>query len=193
MKWNIIPITYTFLWCVSHTWYDSSQIITSSLNVAQITNLHNYAMMTSCLTLRSFTPTIINYICIYIYYPLHHNTIHTLGWVNDICISYASHSQWVRDLFGFRELQQARNWTHYEVITQKRHPPLQWRNNEHDGVSNRQPHDCLLKRLFRYRWKKTSKLRFIGLCEGNSPVIDEFPAQRASNAENVSIWWCHQF
>ena len=27
------------------------------------------------------------------------------------------------------------------------------------------------------------------LCEGRSPVIDEFPAQRASNVENVFIWW----
>ena len=25
----------------------------------------------------------------------------------------------------------------------------------------------------------------------NSAVTDEFPAQRASNAENVSIWWRH--
>ena len=39
--------------------------------------------------------------------------------------------------------------------------------------------------------KKTSKLRVIGRCEGNSPVTGEFSAQRASNAENVSIWWCH--
>ena len=39
--------------------------------------------------------------------------------------------------------------------------------------------------------KKTSKLRITGLCEGNSPVTGEFPAQRASNAKNVSIWWCH--
>ena len=37
--------------------------------------------------------------------------------------------------------------------------------------------------------KKTSKLRVTGLCEGNSPVTGEFPAQRASNADNVSIWW----
>ena len=38
------------------------------------------------------------------------------------------------------------------------------------------------------RWsKKTSKLRVIALCEGNSPVTGEFSAQRASNAENVSI------
>ena len=38
---------------------------------------------------------------------------------------------------------------------------------------------------------KTSKLRATGLCEGNAPVTGEFPAQRASDAENVSIWWRH--
>ena len=47
--------------------------------------------------------------------------------------------------------------------------PLQWRNNDHDGVSNHQPHGCLLSRLFRRRSKKTSKLRVTGLCAGNSP------------------------
>ena len=46
---------------------------------------------------------------------------------------------------------------------------LRWRHNEHAGVSNHQPHGCLLNRLFRRRWKKTSKLRVTGLCEGNSP------------------------
>ena len=69
--------------------------------------------------------------------------------------------------------------------------PLQWRHNERDGVSNHQPHDCLLKRFFRRRSKKTSKLRVTGLCEGNSPVTGKFPAQRASTVENVSIWWRH--
>ena len=37
----------------------------------------------------------------------------------------------------------------------------------------------------------TVKLRVTGLCAGNSPVTGEFPAQMASNAENVSIWWRH--
>ena len=60
-----------------------------------------------------------------------------------------------------------------------------------DGVSNYQPHDCLLNRLYRCRSKKTSKLRVTGLCEGNSPVSGEFSAQMASNAGNVSIWWRH--
>ena len=52
-------------------------------------------------------------------------------------------------------------------------------------------HDWLPKRLFGRTSKKTSKLHVTGLCEGNSPVTSEFPVQRASNAENVSIWWHH--
>ena len=68
---------------------------------------------------------------------------------------------------------------------------LQWRHNVRNGVSNHQPHDCLLNRLFWRRSKKISKLRVTGLCVGNSPVTGEFPAQRASNAGNVSVWWRH--
>ena len=60
---------------------------------------------------------------------------------------------------------------------------LQWCHNERDGVSNHQRLNCLLKRLFRRRSKKISKLRITGLCAGNSPVTGEFPTQRASNAE----------
>ena len=67
---------------------------------------------------------------------------------------------------------------------------LRWRHNGRDSVSN-QPPGCLLNRLFRRRSKKTSKLRVIDLCAGNSPGTGEFPAQMASNAENVSIWWHH--
>ena len=59
------------------------------------------------------------------------------------------------------------------------------------GVSNHQPNDCLLSRLFRRRLRlnKTAQLRVTGLCVGNSPVTGEFPTQMASNEENVSIWW----
>ena len=46
---------------------------------------------------------------------------------------------------------------------------LHWRHNDHDGVSNHQPHGCLLNRLFSRRSKKISKLRVTGLCVGNSP------------------------
>ena len=68
---------------------------------------------------------------------------------------------------------------------------LQWRHDGRDGVSNHKPHHCLLNRLFRRGSKITSKLRVTGLCVGNSPVTSEFPAQMASNAGNVSIWWRH--
>ena len=68
---------------------------------------------------------------------------------------------------------------------------LRWRHNGLESVSNHQPHDCLLNCSFGCRSKKTSKLRVTGLCVGNSPVTGEFPAQMASNAENVSIWWRH--
>ena len=68
---------------------------------------------------------------------------------------------------------------------------LDWHHNERDVISNHQPHDCLLNRLFRHKSKKTSKLCVTGLCKGNSPVTGEFPAQSASNAENLSIWWHH--
>ena len=68
---------------------------------------------------------------------------------------------------------------------------LQWRHNGRGSATNHQPHDCLLNRLFRRRSKKTSKLRVTSLCAGNSPGTGEFPAQMASNAENVSIWWRH--
>ena len=69
---------------------------------------------------------------------------------------------------------------------------LQWRHNGHGGVSNHQPHHCLLKRIFGCRTKKTSKLRVTGLCAGNSSVTGVFPEQMASIAENVSIWWHHR-
>ena len=47
---------------------------------------------------------------------------------------------------------------------------LPWRHNGPAGVSNHQPHDCLLNYLFRHRSKKISKLRVTGLCARNSPV-----------------------
>ena len=68
---------------------------------------------------------------------------------------------------------------------------LQWCQYEHDDVSYHRRLLCLLNCRFRHRSKKTSKLRVTGLTAGNSPVTGEFPRQRASNAENVSIWWRH--
>ena len=82
--------------------------------------------------------------------------------------------------------------THTPTISSDDIPfSLWWRHNGCDSVSNHQPRECLLRRLIRRTSKKTSKLRVTGLCAGNSPETGEFPAQMASNAENVSIWWRH--
>ena len=43
---------------------------------------------------------------------------------------------------------------------------LQWRHNERDVVSNHQPHDCLLNRLFRRRSKKTSSSASLAFVRG---------------------------
>ena len=74
-------------------------------------------------------------------------------------------------------------------------PEYSWKTSQplecrHNGCDS-QPHDCLLNRLLRRRSKETSKLSVTGLCVGNSPGTGEFPAQMASNAESVSIWWRH--
>ena len=68
-------------------------------------------------------------------------------------------------------------WHHIDRHAMELHITLQWRHNERDCVSNNRRLRCLLSRLFRRRSKKTSKLRVTGLCEGNSPVTGEFPAQ----------------
>ena len=72
----------------------------------------------------------------------------------------------------------------------KCHPFALWKfvtleccDNDRDGVSNHRRLHCLLKCWFRCRSKETPKLHVTGLCVGNSPVIGEFPAQRASNTE----------
>ena len=81
----------------------------------------------------------------------------------------------------------------HDVVTERWQTTtsLQWCHNERDSVSNHKPHDCLLNCVFRRRSKKTTKLRVTGLFAGNSPGTGEFPAQMASYAENVSIWWRH--
>ena len=57
------------------------------------------------------------------------------------------------------------------------------------GVSNHQPHHCLHNRLFRLRSNKKIKAPRHWLLYGE--FTSKFPAQMASNAENVFIWWRH--
>ena len=66
---------------------------------------------------------------------------------------------------------------------------LHWRHNECQRVSNHQSHDYLLNRLFKAQIKENIKApRHWPLWR---EFTGEFPAQRASNTENVSIWWRH--
>ena len=69
------------------------------------------------------------------------------------------------------------NNSNYDWHTLHPNNPLQWRHNESYGISNHQRLDCLLNCLFRRNWK-IAKLRAAGLCEGDSSVTGEFPAQR---------------
>ena len=50
--------------------------------------------------------------------------------------------------------------------------PLQWCHNEHDGISNHQPHNCLLNRLFKAQIKENIK----ALCHW--PLWGEFTSDR---------------
>ena len=92
---------------------------------------------------------------------------------------YHLHHHYRNVIAGFKVI-----WT---VNLWKAQNPLQWRHNGRDSVLNHQPYHCLLNRLFERRSKKISKLHVTVLCEGNSPGT----SQRASNAENASIWWRH--
>ena len=68
---------------------------------------------------------------------------------------------------------------------------LQERHNERDSVSNHQPHDCLLNRLFKAQIKENIE------APRHWPLWEEFtgdrwiPRTKASSAENASIWWRH--
>ena len=109
-----------------------------------------------------------------------------------ICVVYISCSfSMVNYLSRVLWIINSNNVKYFDSMPRSMLSALQWRHNGHDSVSNHQPHDCLLNRLFRRRSKKISKLRVTGFCAGNSPETGEFPAQMASNAECVSIWWRH--
>ena len=53
--------------------------------------------------------------------------------------------------------------------------------------TNQRKHQVRVRVKNRLFDRYASKLRVTGLCAGNSPEAGEFPAQMASNAENVSF------
>ena len=84
-------------------------------------------------------------------------------------------------------------WDHgtYTVHTIKISSSLQWRHNGRHGVANHQQLDGLFNYLLWSTSKKHRSSGLLALCEGNSPVTGDFPAQKASDAEKGSIWWRH--
>ena len=101
-------------------------------------------------------------------------------------ISYSERNLLAKDGISSQKCSNAVAFLFHDVIMS-----LLWGHTGCDSVSTHQPHECLINRSFRRRSKEPSKLRVTGLCVGNSPVTGEFPAQMASKAENVSIWWRH--
>ena len=116
--------------------------------------------------------------------------LQTVVWIFTYIVWQVLNSEKISNQFFARNVM-IKTIMKYELLLPANWKSLQWRHNGCDRVSNHQPHDCLLTRLFRRRSKKTSRLRVTGLCAGNSPVTGEFPAQMTSDAENVSIWWRH--
>ena len=117
--------------------------------------------------------------------------VHIDGWVQDCCNSIANALKLQQSCTKPSIIYPIKYAHCLEVNYFLLIMTLQWRHHGHDSISNHQPHDCFLNRLFRRRSKKTSKLRVTGLCAGNSAGTGEFPTQMASNAETVSIWWRH--
>ena len=97
------------------------------------------------------------------------------------------------------------SWAIIEYVSAKcmrtRGESLHWCHNDHDGVSNHQPHGFLLNRLFRRRSKKKIKVRVTGLCVGNSPRPVKSPhkepvTRKMFPFDDVIMWWivfqqCH--
>ena len=100
--------------------------------------------------------------------------------VNNICCIPLLNIKYKNDVFFLRSLHTGTPGVFLSIHKNKGfdmciHLLLQWRHNGRNGVSDHQPHDCLLNRLFK-RWsKKTPKFHVTGRCAGNSPEPGEFP------------------
>ena len=107
-----------------------------------------------------------------------------------LCIPTYSHSFWLgADCY---HIVAATNLRRASAATGERRIETGYGHIHHNDVimSAMAPQITIVYSTVR-RSKKMSKLRVTGLCEGNLPVTGEFPSQRASNADNVSIWWRH--
>ena len=100
-------------------------------------------------------------------------------WTRPCCRDLIRHGAHITDVAG-KNLVSCSYYTHtmlkFKFVNSCN--SLYWRHNDHDGVSNHQPHGSLHNHLFGRRSKKTSKLRVTGLCAGNSPGPVNSPHKR---------------
>ena len=68
---------------------------------------------------------------------------------------------------------------------------LQWRDNETRWRLKSPASRLFTQPLVQAQIKENIKAPRHWLCEGNSLGTGEFPAERASDTENVSFWWRH--
>ena len=122
-----------------------------------------------------------------------------------ICLRNHTNLQTIRYILPkHKKTKQTRVHTSRDVLQQN--PPcytrmtLQWRHNERDGVSNHQPHDCSLKRVFRGRSKKTSSFASLVFVRGihrwsvNSPHKRPVTRKMLSFDDVIMSWQrsvCH--
>ena len=98
------------------------------------------------------------------------------------------------DIISWPKCPLLRRYRHMDI---EAFNPLHWRHNDHDGVSNHQPHGCLLNRLFGRRSKKTSKIHVTGLCAGKSPGPVNSPhkgpvTRKMFTFDDVIMHLCHR-
>ena len=184
---SAISAAYTIVLLVSYRNSYCSSFVFAQLLVIILFNSHEYHCPSMALIygaiwfhFRCFAPTFSRIFMVAI----------NVGTVPIICTSvrFRKHgSAALREYVIWTEISWIMKW---EILQQLQltisgymFTALQWRHNGRNNVSNHQPHDCLLNRLFRRRSKKTPMFRVTGFCAGNSPVTGEFPAQMVSNVE----------
>ena len=87
--------------------------------------------------------------------------VDSMAEMSHICTSVVEHHRTLRWYHMSATMSQiTNNWTFFNsCLRPTTQQTWQWRQNERDGVSNHQPHGCLLNRLFRRSSKKTSKIK----------------------------------
>ena len=108
------------------------------------------------------------------------------GWINNRKAGDLKHYRAHYDVtVMFNHVRNRNPWSSERKPFFWHHMALQWRHYKRNGVSNHQPHDCLLNRLFMRRSKKTTKLRVTG------PLCWEITCHRRIPLTNVFNWWRH--